>query len=121
MSFTPALHSGRQTAPISGLNSAGDNIAIAGTTNCGLIILSYQLFPASAVSITVKTGSGGGATSLTGAMPFGGSGNPPGFVGGENAEGWFIVPTGLPLNIYLGGAVDIEGFINFRLTGPLLT
>jgi hypothetical protein len=70
------------------------------------------------VVITWKSGTGGGATSLTGAMSFVENGgmsdcwNPEGKLSGPF---FFETVSGQALNMSLGGAVQVSGAISYLL------
>ena len=97
------------------VSASGDNPL--GIAAAGKLLRVYQmvLVPAGAVSITLKAGTGGGAVALTGPMS-GATGTP--VVLPFSKIGYFHFDQQGPnvdLNIALGGAVAVNGFVDYEL------
>ncbi len=70
-------------------------------------VLSFFIVVTSAVTVKLQTG---GATDLTGAMPFGANG---GISLPYNPTGWFETTSGAKLNMVLGSGVAVAGGLTY--------
>jgi hypothetical protein len=98
-------------APIAA-SSSGDNTIVGATSGQRIVVTSLCLIATTAVTARFESGASG--TALTGQMPLGDTG---GIVLPHNEDGWFETVAGQLLNLELGGAVAVAGFINYRKLG----
>jgi len=92
------------------IDSSGDNSVIAAASASIIRVYRMFLIPASAVAVTFKDGTGGGATALTGAMSLAANQ----FVDFNfQGEPWFVCSNDSPFNINLGSAVQVSGRVYY--------
>ena len=92
------------------VSSSGDNSVISGVTGKKLVVISGHLVSAGTVAVTLKSGTGGGAVSLSGAMPLVANGQ---IQMQYSPVGHFETAAGSALNISLGGAVAVTGLLTY--------
>lgn len=88
--------------------SSGDNEIVAAVTGKKIRVLSG--FIESGGAVTVRFESGAGGTALTGQMSLAANQN---MVLPYNPLGWFETVAGAALNMELGGAVSVDGAIQY--------
>jgi len=100
-------------AAISGATS-GNNTLVAAVSGLKIKVLGMVLYAAGAVDVRLE--SGAGTTALTGVMSFAAAGDgvvipiaPPGYH-------WIETAAGALLNMELGGAVQVSGFLVYQLS-----
>ena len=109
----PATHGGSTPLPVQratvSVSSSGDNSATIAAPGSGkkLVILSYFLVAAGAITVTLK----GGATALTGAMPIAANGS--GIADRDPAIGLFDLAENTAFVINLGSAVAVTGYVSY--------
>lgn len=88
--------------------SSGDNTVVAAVTGTKIVVTHYFIMPASAVTVTWKSGS----TEITGNIQLAANG------GGNDSspdEGLFETAEGEALILNLGGAVAVDGYLVYHL------
>jgi hypothetical protein len=101
-----ALISEVQYAVVNTATSGNNTIVAAQAAGVKIRVVGYLLVAAGAVTANFQSGAGG--TTLTGAMSLAtGTPNKPGF----NPQGWFETAAATLLNLNLGGAVQVSGFV----------
>jgi hypothetical protein len=91
--------------------TSGNNTIVAAVPNYRIRVVS--LFLVAAAAVTARFESGADGTALTGQMQLAANG---GFVLPESPQfGWFETARGQLLNLELGGAVSVDGFLNYQL------
>lgn len=91
-------------------SASGDNIVIpADSAGRAIRVMAARLIAASAVTITMCSGSGT-SKILDGPCPIGANG---GYVLPEIGGGWFEGAAGQAINMSLGGAVQVGGVLIF--------
>lgn len=88
--------------------SSGDNTLVAAVT--GKHIRVHSLFLVAAGAVTVRFESGASGTALTGQMTMAANGV---LVLPFNPAGWFETAASQLLNLELGGAVSVDGVLNY--------
>lgn len=96
--------------PIS-ISASGDNQVIAAATGFRYRIISGILTAAGKVTVTVKSGTGGGATAVSGPLHFPTDGQ---MVLPANGGGYATTASGGALNLSLGGAVVVGGVLQVQ-------
>jgi hypothetical protein len=87
--------------------SAGANAIVAAVSNKKIIPVHYFLVAAAAVTVKWQSGT----TDLTGAMSINAAGN--GFDPGVVTLGHFETARGSALNLNLGSAVQVSGYLTY--------
>lgn len=101
------------------VNGSGDNTIVAAPVNNAIIrVIGFSLIPTAAVTVTWKSGTGGGATALAGPVALTAPGWHPArsvpFAGGYNsASALFDTAPGQALNLNLGANVQVGGFVDY--------
>lgn len=90
--------------------SSGDNTIVAAVANKRIRVLSYVIVAAGAVTVRWEAGASG--TALSGQMSLAANG---GISAPEAILGHFDVPTGVLLNMELGGAVSVDGHLRYAV------
>ena len=90
--------------------SIGDNTIIAAVT--GKKIRVFDLLLVAAGAVTVRFESGASGTALTGQMSLAAN---TGFAAGFNPCGHFETASGELLNLELGGAQSVDGWVVYAL------
>jgi hypothetical protein len=100
-----------QSVPINTATS-GDNALITPGANQAVAVLGFLLVGAGAVTAQWMSDTGGGAVALTGAMTLA-TGTPVGITSGNGMDAVQLMKTapGKALNLKLGGAVQVSGFV----------
>jgi hypothetical protein len=96
--------------PIS-ISASGDNQVIAAATGFRYRIISGILTAAAKVVVTLKSGTGGGATAISGPLHFGTDGQ---MVLPANGGGYATTASGGALNFSLGHAVAVGGILQIQ-------
>jgi hypothetical protein len=91
-------------------SSSGNNTLVAATAGSKIRVLNVVLIAASAVTVAFQSGAGG--TALTGTMSLAANG---GFAPGYDPHGHFETAAGSLLNLSLGSAVQVSGWIKYIL------
>ena len=89
---------------------SGDNLIVAAVAGKQILVLSYVLVAAGAVTAKFKSGTSG--ADLTGAMPLVANGQ---LNGAPSELGHVVTASGVALNLVLGGAVAVAGNITYVL------
>jgi hypothetical protein len=89
-------------------NTNGDNTIVAAVVDRKIRVLSVYLVAAGAVTARFESGASG--TALSGQMSLAQNG---GFVLPFNPAGWFETAAGALLNLELGGAVYVDGTVQY--------
>ncbi len=95
-------------AAISGATS-GDNTLVAAVTGKKIRVLALYLVPLSAVTVRFESAAGG--TALSGVMSLAEKAM---FVLPFNEAGWFETVAAEPLNMELGGNVQVSGGLIYQ-------
>lgn len=95
---------GKYTEASISISSSGDNTVVSGTALQTIRVFRLALACASGVNVTFKDGA---ASSLTGAMPFGG------MVLDATGDPWFVTSAGNGFVINLSGAVQCSGKVSY--------
>jgi hypothetical protein len=99
------------------VNSSGDNALSIGTAGKTLRIIELYLVAAAAVTVTIKAGTAGGAVTVAGPMslitgtPLEIARNPD----GHWNDKFNAAAQGTDLNISLGGAQTVGGWVDYTL------
>ena len=88
--------------------TSGDNTIVPAVENKRIVVTSYTLVAASAVSVRWESGAAG--TALTGIMPLA---TPFILTAPHNEAGHFATAVGALLNLELSGTVDVDGHITY--------
>ena len=91
---------------------AGNNTLIAAQTGQIIRVHAFTIVAAGAVTVDIQSGATG--TSLTGVMSLAANG---GMVVPYCAEGWFQTAAATLLNMSLGGATQVSGFMIYHVVG----
>lgn len=97
------------------ISASGDNTIVAAVPGQKIVLLSYAIIAAGAVSVTWKSGA---STSLSGAMPLaanGGAAPSAGPLAPGAIVGLMETAAGEALVINLSAAVAVGGHITYRL------
>jgi hypothetical protein len=95
-----------QFAVVNTAASGNNTIVAAQAAGVKIRVVGYLLVGAAAVTVNFQSGAGG--SSLSGAMSLAtGIPNTPGFT----PTGWFETAAATLLNLSLGGAVQVSGFV----------
>lgn len=92
--------------------ASGDNAIVAAVPGKSIRVISGQAVAAGAVTVRFESGAGG--TALTGQMSLAANG---GFIIPETIYGAFWTAEGEALNLELGGAVSVDGWLNYVEVG----
>lgn len=87
---------------------SGDNEIIAAVAGAKLRVLNFALVAAGAVTARFESAAGG--TALTGQMQIGANGL---FTPGYDPAGHFETVAGEALNLELGSAVSVDGWLTY--------
>jgi hypothetical protein len=115
--WSPAFSKGTAiatSAPIA-VSSSGDNTIVAGVTGYAVRVLGYVLAFSGTVNAEWMSGTGGGATALSGLLYGVANSGVCAPVVEENARGWFQTASGQGLNLNLSGAVAVGGHVLYEL------
>lgn len=98
----------RKVVSVSG---SGDNALSISASGKIIQVIDYMLIGGGSVNLTFKSGTGGSATSLSGAIPFSAGSV---LTGVFTPTGHLQTVRGEDLNLSLSGAVAVTGYINYR-------
>src|SRR3990172_3859434 len=87
---------------------SGDNELIAGIAGRYFVVTNFCLVAVGAVTVRFESGAGG--TALTGVMSLAANQD---LAPGHNPDGHFMTAKGDALNLELGGAVSVDGWLNY--------
>lgn len=91
--------------------SAGDNTIVAAVSGRMIRLIAMSLSVAGDVTAAWRSGTGGGATTMIPARTFKSGG---GMDGNWGPWGYYCrTVAGEALNLYLGGAVQVSGTVNY--------
>lgn len=90
--------------------TSGNNTLVSAVT--GYKIRVHNIVAVATSAVTMKFQSGAAGTDLTGAMPFGDNG---GFAPGFDPYGHFETAASTLLNLSLGGAIQVSGYLVYSL------
>ncbi len=91
------------------VSSSGNNEIVAAIPGVSIVVVGYCIICASAVTVKFKSGTAG--SDLTGAMPCGANG---GLITPQWSGGHFDTGIGESVNLVLGGAVQVSGYILYK-------
>lgn len=107
-----AAAGGQKFASIS-VNSTGDNTAVAAVSGKKIRVLALEGVATGAVTLAVKSDTGGSAVALTGAHSLAANQS---LVLPFSHAGWFETEAGKALNLSLGGNVAFQGSLVYQET-----
>lgn len=90
--------------------SSGNNTLVAAVTGKKIRVHEIVLFNGHTSTQTIRFESGAGGTALSGQMILAANG---GFAPGWSEKGYFETAAGALLNLELGGATTVDGWLNY--------
>lgn len=90
-------------------SSLGNNEIVAAIAGASIVVIGYCIVCTTAVTVKFKSGTGG--SDLSGAMPCGANG---GLITPQWPDGHFATTAGESLNLVLGGAVQVSGYLYYQ-------
>lgn len=110
--FHAGIAGGRLTVKRAAVSLAASGDLVAAVTGKQILVISYLIVAAGAVTAKFQSGA---TTDLTGAMTMAtGSVNTP---GNATVGGCFVTAVGEKLNLVLGGAVQVSGWLTYVEVG----
>lgn len=92
------------------VSASGDNVVVAAVAGKKIVVINILVVAAGTVTLTIKSGVGGGATAKSGPLPLAVN---TGLGGVFDPTGHFETAPGEALNLSLSAAIAVGGWLTY--------